>query len=85
MKLVIINGNGGNDHDVAAHRADCQDVAKATRGHDFFTEEHESKRAAWLDYNADFLAEGAWPIHFHACTRGLPAGGSYNTETDEGN
>jgi hypothetical protein len=80
MKLVIINGNGGNDYDVAAHRADCQDVAKATRGHDFFVEEHDTKRAAWLDYNHDFLdAPGqAWPIHFHPCTKGLPDGGEFN-------
>lgn len=80
MKLVTINGNGGNDHDVAAHRADCQDVAKATRGHEFFTDEYDSKRELWLDYNGDFLAEGsgAWPIHFHNCTKGLPDGGEYN-------
>ncbi|QGH74522.1 hypothetical protein HYQ03_gp35 [Arthrobacter phage Kuleana] len=87
MKLVTINGNGGNDYDVSVHRADCADVPKATRGHDYFEEEHESKRALWLDYNADFLAEGpgsAWPIHFYPCTAGLPDGGTYNTDTDEG-
>ena len=80
MKLVIINGNGGNDADVAVHRADCQDVKKATRGHDFFTEEHESKRAAWLDYNSDFLAVPgqAWAMYFLPCTKGLPDGGEYN-------
>jgi hypothetical protein len=80
MKLVTINGNGMNDYDVAVHRADCADVAKAIKGHDHFFEEHESKRALWLDYNADFLAEGpdsAWPIHFHPCTKGLPDGGEY--------
>jgi hypothetical protein len=81
MKLVIINGNGGNDADVAVHRADCQDVAKATKGHDFFTEEHDSKRAAWLDYNSDFLQEdgtGGWPMYFLPCTKGLEDGGEYN-------
>jgi hypothetical protein len=85
MKLITINGNGGNDHDVAVHRADCADVPKAIRGHDYFNDEFESKRALWLDYNSDFLAEGsgAWPIHFHPCTKGLPDGGNFNTETDE--
>lgn len=85
MKLVTINGMYATDHDVAVHRADCKDVAKATLGRDYFTEEFDSKRELWLDYNADFLAEGsgAWFIHFHACTKGLPDGGNYNTETDE--
>lgn len=81
MDLIIINGNGGNDHDVAAHRAGCQDVAKATRGHDFFKESHATKRDAWLDYNSDFLDEdetGGWDIHFHNCTAGLPSGGKFN-------
>lgn len=80
MKLTIINGNGNSDHDVAVHRADCKDVAKKTRGHDFFTEEHDSKHSAWYEYNADFIDEGssAWYLHFHACTNGLPAGGEYN-------
>lgn len=84
MKLVTINGNGGNDYDVAVHRADCADVAKAIKGHDHFDDEFETKRDLWLDYNSDFLAEGsgAWPIHFHPCTAGLPDGGTYNTETD---
>jgi hypothetical protein len=86
MKLVTINGNGGNDYDVSVHRDGCADVPKAIKGHDFFREEHDSKRALWLDYNSDFLAEdsGAWPIHFYPCTKGLPDGGSYNTESDEG-
>ena len=79
MKVVTINGNGNNDHDVSVHRADCGDVTKAIKGHDFFVEEVESKRALWLDYNSDFLAEGsgAWPIHFFPCTAGLPDGGDY--------
>lgn len=81
MKLVIINGNGGNDHDVSAHKAGCADVPKAIRGHEYFEEEHASKRDAWTEYNADFLAEGpgaAWPIHFYPCTKGLPDGGEFN-------
>lgn len=80
MKLVTINGNGNNDHDVAVHRADCGDVKKAIRGHDYFEEEFETKRDLWLDYNSDFLAEGsgAWPIYFYPCTKGLPDGGEYN-------
>lgn len=81
MKVVTINGTFAGDKDVSVHRADCKDVAKATRGRDYFTEEYESKRALWLDYNADFLAEGgessAWPVHFLPCTAGLPDGGYY--------
>lgn len=85
MKLVTINGNGGNDYDVSVHAADCRDVPKSIKGHDYFCEEFNTKRALWLDYNADFLAEGgAWPIHFYPCTGALPDGGSYNTATDEG-
>jgi hypothetical protein len=81
MKVITINGNGGNDYDVAVHRADCKDVKKDIRGHDYFEEEFETKRDLWLDYNSDFLAEGgeeaAWPIHFHACTAAMPDGGHY--------
>lgn len=79
MKLTIINGNGGNDYDVAVHRAGCRDIAKSIRGHNHWTEEHESKFALWENYNSDFMEEGgAWPIHFHPCTKGLPEGGEYN-------
>lgn len=85
MKLITINGNGNIDYDVAVHRADCADVPKAIKGHDYFEEEFDTKRALWLDYNADFLAEGqAWQIHFYSCTKGLPDGGTFNTDTDEG-
>lgn len=80
MKVVTINGNGRGDYDVSVHKADCNDVKKSVRGHDYFVEEVDSKRALWLDYNADFLAEGsgAWPIHFYPCANELPDGGSYN-------
>lgn len=86
MKLITINGNGQGDYDVSAHRADCADVPKAKKGHEWFEDEVESKRELWLDYNSDFLAEGggAWPIHFYPCTAGLPDGGKFNTEKDEG-
>lgn len=86
MKVVTINGMYAGDDDVAVHRADCKDVAKAIRGRDHFFEEFETKRELWLDYNGDFLEEGsgAWPIRFLPCTDGMPDGGSYNTETDEG-
>lgn len=85
MKLITINGNGQGEYDVAAHRAGCQDVAKAIKGHDWFEDEAESKRELWLNYNSDFLAEGsgAWAIHFYPCTKGLPDGGRFNTETDD--
>lgn len=86
MKLVTINGNGNNDYDVSVHADGCKDVPKAIRGHAYFREEFDTKRDLWLDYNGDFLAEGsgAWDIHFYPCTKGLPDGGTYNTETDEG-
>lgn len=80
MKLITINGNGQGDYEVAVHKEGCQDVAKAIKGHDYFNDEFATKRELWLDYNADFLAEGedsAWPIHFHPCTKGLPDGGHY--------
>lgn len=90
MKVVTINGNGGTDpYDVMVHKHGCADIKKALKRdnfpHDYFVEEFESKRALWLDYNSDFLAEGsgAWPIHFYPCTNGLPDGGSYNTNTDD--
>ena len=85
MKLTVINGTFATDHGVAAHRADCKDVAKSILRRDHYTQEYSSKREAWLDYNADFLDEGsgAWEIHFHACTKGLPDGGNFNTETDD--
>lgn len=81
MKVVTINGNGQGDYDVSVHRADCADVPKAIRGHDYFEEEFETKRDLWLDYNSDFIAEGgeenAWPVHFFPCTHGMPDGGDY--------
>lgn len=81
MELITINGTYSGDYDVAVHRADCKDVAKASKGRDSFEEEFDTKRELWLDYNADFIAEGgedsAWPIHFHNCTKGLPDGGHY--------
>lgn len=81
MKLITINGNGGNDYDVAVHAAGCADVPKAIRGHDYFEDDFETRRDLWLDYNADFLAEGgedaAWAIHFHPCCKSLPDGGHY--------
>lgn len=84
MKLITINGNGQGDYEVAVHRADCADVKKATRGHDFFEEEFDTKRELWLDYNADFITEddedAAWPIHFHPCTKELPDGGHYTKQ-----
>lgn len=87
MKVVTINGNGGNDYDVSVHAADCRDVPKAIRGHGYFVEDVPSKRELWLDYNSDFLAEGsgAWPIHFYPCVKTLlPDGGVYNTLTEDG-
>lgn len=86
MKLVTINGSGGTDpYDVMVHKFGCADIKKALKRdnfpHNSFTEEFDSKRELWLDYNSDFLAEGgeesAWPIHFYACTAGLPDGGHY--------
>jgi hypothetical protein len=82
MKLVTINGNGGNDYDVSVHRADCADVAKSIKGHDHFFEEFETKLELWLDYNSDFINgddfSGAWHIHFYPCTKGLADGGEFN-------
>lgn len=85
MKLITINGNGRGDYDVSVHSADCADVAKSIKGHDYFNDEFSSKRELWLDYNSDFLAEGsgAWPMHFYPCTHGLPDGGTFNTDSDD--
>lgn len=92
MKVVTINGAGQSDpHDVMVHRHGCADVKKALVRdgfpHDYFVEEVESKRALWLDYNADFIAEnsGAWDIYFYPCTKGLPDGGKYNITSEEEN
>lgn len=85
MKVVTINGNGGGDWDVSIHKFGCRDIKREiTKGgfrRDYFIEEIDSKREHWLEYNADFIAEGgessAWPMHFHPCTAGLPDGGEY--------
>ena len=86
MKVTVINGSGGTDpYDVMVHKAGCRDIAKAVRRdgfpHDSWDEETTSKREFWLEYNSDFIAEGgesnAWPVHFYACTDGLPDGGDY--------
>ncbi len=86
MRVVTINGNGGTDpYDVMVHKEGCADIKKAIKRdgfpHESFTEDIESKRAHWLEYNADFIAEGgedsAWAMHFYACTDGLPDGGHY--------
>lgn len=83
MNLTLINGSGPDDADVMVHRAGCRDISKYTRSfprHDMFTEEHDSKRSAWLEYNADFLGEegGAYELTFYPCTAGLEDGGEYN-------
>ena len=90
MQLATINTDGHNGHDVTVHKAGCRDIKKDANPRNWFplevwVEEFESKRELWLNYNADFLAEGsgAWQIHFMACTAGLPDGGTFNTETDE--
>lgn len=90
MKIVTINTDGTNGHDVTAHKFGCRDIKKDVNPRNsfpcaFFVEEVDSKRELWLDYNSDFLAEGsgAWRIHFMACTTGLPDGGKFNTDTDE--
>lgn len=84
MKIVTINGTYVNDYAVAVHRADCKDVKKSIRGRDWFESEVETKRDHWMDYNADFFNESgedaAWPMHFHACTAGLPDGGHFTKE-----
>lgn len=86
MKVTVINGSGGTDpYDVMVHKAGCADIKKAIRRdgfpHAHWDEEATSKRDFWLEYNADFIAEGgeenAWPVHFYACTAGLPEGGEY--------
>lgn len=91
MKLSIINGSGTNEPDVMVHAAGCRDIARTQKRQGFFwsgewVADFESKRDAWLEYNADFLAEGsgAWDLSFYPCTKGLEDGGEYNTETDEG-
>lgn len=85
MKVVTINGNGTDMYDVAIHKVGCPAAKRAIMKdgfpRDYFVEEIDTKREHWLDYNYDFINEGgednAWPMHFHACTEGLPDGGDY--------
>lgn len=75
MKLTIVNEHDGS---VSAHKAGCKDLVKArVQGLDRYTEEYASQRAAYLDYNQDFIAEAGgdeaagWPIDFKNCCSGL--------------
>lgn len=81
-KVTIRNLSDGS---VEGHAAGCADLKRnvVKRGRrnlavdHAFTEATTSKRASWLDYNADFIAEGgeenAWPIEWLPCADHVPA------------
>lgn len=79
MNITVINTDSG----ATVHRTGCRDIARDLKRHglgpypaDHYVEEATTKREAWLDYNADFIAEGgeenAWPFHWAPCTKDLP-------------
>ena len=74
--IRLVNMTNGT---VAGHKAGCSDLKKLAQRHEVLdVEETTSKRAAWLEYNVDFIAEGgvdnAWPIDWKACANHIPAG-----------
>lgn len=87
MELTLINTNGN----VIVHAANCADVARDVKKHglgnhfpaDHYSFNYSTKFEAWLDYNADFLAEGsgAWTLEFKPCCT-LPTGEVTEFETE---
>ena len=79
MIIEIINKTDGS---VRAHAAGCRDIGReTTRGEEHWTEEHATKRDAYLEYNADFIYEAdgdesnGYVIDFAPCCNAMPAGG----------
>lgn len=76
--VTLANTNDGTVH---GHAAGCADLKRgaAYKHHkdEQFTVEVETKRDAFLDYNADFIAEGgeenAWPVEWLPCADHVPA------------
>jgi hypothetical protein len=76
--VTLANTNDGTVH---GHKAGCADLKRgaAYRNHkdEQFEIEVSTKREAWLDYNADFIAEGgeenAWPVEWLPCADHVPA------------
>ena len=68
--LTIVNEYDGT---VSAHKAGCRDLGKArSQRLDMYTDSYSTKREVFLDYNADFLADGTdeeycHPIDFKNC------------------
>jgi hypothetical protein len=80
MKISILTMSGGPT-DVEGHRAGCADIARkvnARKCDQPWTEDWPSKRAAFLDYNCDFIAEAdgdesnSWTITWLPCADALP-------------
>lgn len=73
-KVQLVNMTDGS---VCGHKAGCSDLKKLAVRHDVHgVDEIATKHDAWLDYNADFLAEGsgAYDIDWKACANHIPAG-----------
>jgi hypothetical protein len=77
--VTLANTKDGAVH---GHKAGCADLkrskAYALHRDEQFEVEVTSKREAWLDYNADFIAEGgednAYPVEWFACAKHVPEG-----------
>lgn len=70
-RITFINNNGITE----IHGEKCQDIAKKTRKpfvEVVYTAEFPTVRAAFLDYNADFIEgddeSAAWPLKNFPCT-----------------
>lgn len=82
-QVVTMNMRDGS---VQGHAHGCADLkrgrakfAEPSQADDFM--DVTTKADAWLDYNADFLAEGgednAWPIEWLPCASHIPAGDTH--------
>lgn len=79
-KVAIINtsGIGKSQNDVEIHKPDCRDIPKRIdRGDEPWIAEFDSVRAAYLEYNADFIeesgdTEGHWHLERMNCASYLP-------------
>lgn len=69
----VNTSNFDTDTEVEAHRPDCQHVRKFKQSPywldaDAGTMEASSSVESWMEYNADFSAEEAWPVTVFPCT-----------------
>ena len=78
--VTLTNLNSNTDSTVEIHREGCRDIAHlvAAGWENNGAAEYANRWEAYLDYNADFYAEGGrencWHIDFKGCCRSLKNG-----------